>query len=421
MELIIRLLRDFLCSLWSVYRKYIEDSILHQKREDIRDLEYYQDRLFYHAVLYAIPVSIVVAVSCAVIQYREGNTCLAVLGLLAVILIPFITLNSKIRLNVRKVVVVMLGTLFSVWFMIAMSSFTIGCIYLFALSIFISLQYPPKYGFAWVGVNFLICLCLGIFIVLKPGLTALSVRYSPSQWWVYSANLLFVNFLIVALIYKVIRGLRETIIAEGVLLKRLHTELEENALRSMRLEESEDHYKKLFFNNPSPMWIFDHDTLGFLQVNDAALKRYGFMRSEFYLKTVADFISEEQLNTLHGMPVRTTQTAKDGRVFHVELRMCGIRFGEKRAYLTIVNDISLQVQQIEAIERQNEKLREIAFIQSHLIRAPLSRILGLTALLMEDADSPSDRELLGYLDTSAKELDELIRSIVRNSEDDFQA
>jgi hypothetical protein len=32
---------------------------------------------------------------------------------------------------------------------------------------------------------------------------------------------------------------------------------------------------------------------------------------------------------------------------------------------------------VRAIEEQNLKLREITWIQSHVVRAPLSRILGL--------------------------------------------
>ena len=37
------------------------------------------------------------------------------------------------------------------------------------------------------------------------------------------------------------------------------------------LRESEKQYRLIFDCNPIPMWIFDHETLAFLEVNDAAL------------------------------------------------------------------------------------------------------------------------------------------------------
>jgi PAS domain S-box-containing protein len=70
-----------------------------------------------------------------------------------------------------------------------------------------------------------------------------------------------------------------------------------------------------------------------------------------------------------------------------------------------------------AIEDQNTKLKEIAWIQSHEVRAPLSRIMGLINLLKnEDVESLTSNEILNLINRSAHELDGLIRAIVRKSE-----
>jgi signal transduction histidine kinase len=70
-----------------------------------------------------------------------------------------------------------------------------------------------------------------------------------------------------------------------------------------------------------------------------------------------------------------------------------------------------------AIEDQNTKLKEIAWIQSHEVRAPLSRIMGLINLLKkEDVESLTSNEILNLISRSAHELDGLIRAIVRKSE-----
>jgi tetratricopeptide (TPR) repeat protein len=62
------------------------------------------------------------------------------------------------------------------------------------------------------------------------------------------------------------------------------------------------------------------------------------------------------------------------------------------------------------LNAQNEKLIRYAFINSHNIRGPLARILGLTYLLSLDKSQLSDCELLDRLTNSAQELDFVIKS-----------
>ena len=71
---------------------------------------------------------------------------------------------------------------------------------------------------------------------------------------------------------------------------------------------------------------------------------------------------------------------------------------------------------ILAIEEQNLKLREIAWTQSHIVRAPLSRILGLVDIMVMDKDPKVIEELLPLLQLSATELDEVIKNIVSKTE-----
>ena len=73
-----------------------------------------------------------------------------------------------------------------------------------------------------------------------------------------------------------------------------------------------------------------------------------------------------------------------------------------------------QLQQLnDNLQDQNEKLKEISWMQSHIIRAPLARIMGLIPLIQEKYND--DEVMLKYLDQSAGELDSVIRSIVDKS------
>jgi PAS domain S-box-containing protein len=75
-------------------------------------------------------------------------------------------------------------------------------------------------------------------------------------------------------------------------------------------------------------------------------------------------------------------------------------------------DITERMDYIQAVEDQNMKLKEIAWIQSHLVRAPVVRILGLVDLIKNDKNSADEAELLSYIYDSTQELDVLIRDIV---------
>lgn len=53
-------------------------------------------------------------------------------------------------------------------------------------------------------------------------------------------------------------------------------------LKSMiETASQEGNYKRIFLNSPTPMWIFDQETLEILEVNDAATMQYGYTREEF--------------------------------------------------------------------------------------------------------------------------------------------
>ena len=80
-----------------------------------------------------------------------------------------------------------------------------------------------------------------------------------------------------------------------------------------------------------------------------------------------------------------------------------------------VRDITEQQEHVKRIEKQNKQLREIAWIQSHLVRAPVASILGLVQLFNPD-DSPN-AEIIPMLKKSAEDLDQVILNITGLTDD----
>lgn len=75
-------------------------------------------------------------------------------------------------------------------------------------------------------------------------------------------------------------------------------------------------------------------------------------------------------------------------------------------------------QYVQQIEKQNEKLKNIAWTQSHLVRAPLSRILGIINLIESEKENLDDLMFwLNQLRVSSNEMDVIVRKITEEAQE----
>lgn len=81
-------------------------------------------------------------------------------------------------------------------------------------------------------------------------------------------------------------------------------------------------------------------------------------------------------------------------------------------------DITEQKKQTRALEVQNQKLMDIAWVQSHEVRAPLARLMGLVQLVEHlPKDNDELKGTLRHIMQSARELDAIVRKVVRKTEE----
>lgn len=199
-----------------------------------------------------------------------------------------------------------------------------------------------------------------------------------------------------------------------------------------QLEDSEKRYRNLFQLSPVPKWVYDPDTLKFLDVNEAAILQYGYTYDEFMKLTLRDIRPEEDLEILQKelalrerkKGIYSTGTTfrhqkKSGEIIFVEIRYSYLEYKGKGAFLVLANDITFRKRYTDTIEKQNVKLKEIAWIQSHIVRAPLARLMGLIHLIEsgEHEELPLEASELNQLIlSSANELDNIIREITLKTE-----
>jgi PAS domain S-box-containing protein len=136
------------------------------------------------------------------------------------------------------------------------------------------------------------------------------------------------------------------------------------------LRESEQQYRLVFHGNPTPMWVFDNETLAFLEVNQAAMQHYGYSRQEFLAMTLMDIQRPDQVPTmiqyLHDLlaaerPARPDMVGvwphrkKDGTLIEVEIRWTPMMFKGRRASLSMANDVTER----RRVEHQNAALSNL--------------------------------------------------------------
>lgn len=109
----------------------------------------------------------------------------------------------------------------------------------------------------------------------------------------------------------------------------------------------------------------------------------------------------------------------DQRLALVEHRIIFLRNVNGKAIRAVgsVRDITDYKQNLHRIQLQNEQLKEIAWIQSHVVRAPLTRMMGLVELLkLGEYGDLGKEEILNLVQQSATELDNVIKEIVNKAD-----
>lgn len=138
------------------------------------------------------------------------------------------------------------------------------------------------------------------------------------------------------------------------------------------------------------MFFFGHVAIGYL-IKANRTYQLGLMKANDTMREDADII-QQQKEELENQNEELKQIQEE---------------------LTLINE-SLEnrvKQRTFDLQKSNETLSEYAFINAHLLRAPLCRIQGLVNLLFMENHSTSAVELLNHMDRASDELEKVINTI----------
>ncbi|MCG3112917.1 MAG: PAS domain S-box protein [Candidatus Manganitrophus sp. SB1] len=208
-----------------------------------------------------------------------------------------------------------------------------------------------------------------------------------------------------------------------------------------KLQESETQYRLLFETNPQPMWVYEIESMAFLEVNEAAVRHYGYSREEFLSMTTKEIRPPEDIPKLAQKNADVLKEVvlglrsagvwrhrkKDGTIIEVEITRSPILFKGRNALLVLASDVTERRRAEEervgllARERQARQEAEAAnrakdeFLAtiSHELRTPLNAIYGWARLLqMGELDQETVTSAYETIERNAKAQAQLIDDLL---------
>jgi PAS domain S-box-containing protein len=216
------------------------------------------------------------------------------------------------------------------------------------------------------------------------------------------------------------------------LMAEVKRELADRLLSEHAARVSERNYRVLFDGHPQPMWLYDIDTLAFLEVNDAAVEEYGYSREEFMGMTIKQIRPPEDvpkfLELTTGLPAFDRSgpwrhLTKNGSVIQVLVTSHELTFDQHQARfvmaenLTDAQRLELELHQSQARAESTAGLSrakdELVSMISHELRTPLASIVGFAELMVSrDLSETQRKEYLGVMLQEGRRLTSLINDFL---------
>lgn len=151
-----------------------------------------------------------------------------------------------------------------------------------------------------------------------------------------------------------------------------------------RTQVIDNNYKLLFRNNPQPMWIYDLNSLAFLEVNDAAVSHYGFSRTEFSKMTLKDIRPPEDIELLLADLAKAApdinpegiwrHRKKNGEIIFADITSHKVTFNNRAARLVLAMDVTAKKMAEERLLKSEQQYKKL--FENNLLGVYISTIDG---------------------------------------------
>lgn len=203
-----------------------------------------------------------------------------------------------------------------------------------------------------------------------------------------------------------------------------------------KISRDEENLRAIINNTSDLIWSIGQN-YDFISANNAFWERLELKTGRRTSRFISGDFDQETLNEWQVYYTRSfsgeafkivREDNMEGRVIFEEISFNPI-LDKKRQVVGVscfARDITKQHLYTQMIEKQNEQLKKIAWIQSHQLRVPVANILGLVPPFnKENIDDPANAGVLSLVEKEAIKLDEIVRKIteqtitVKDIETDF--
>jgi PAS domain S-box-containing protein len=203
------------------------------------------------------------------------------------------------------------------------------------------------------------------------------------------------------------------------------------------LRERESSFRRIFNDNPLPMWLHDAGNLQFLEVNEAAIAHYGYSREEFLRMSVTDLRATEDVPRLMDKnptgsfdqlySLQWRHRRKDGRTLDMEVTSQAWEYGGHDAVLVVAADITERKRAEESLRDSEKRFRAffegtalgvaVVDMDGHIVKSnpALHDMLGFSA----DELRQTTLTNLAYMQETIDSLD-ILRELVLSEQDHRQ-
>lgn len=195
-------------------------------------------------------------------------------------------------------------------------------------------------------------------------------------------------------------------------------------------EQVKNDFIRLFEENPTPMWIYSLSDFRIIRANMAAAQSYGYVQNSFKGMSLFDLRPEsehgllaenlhntDQENPLSDSGIWLHQKA-NGQCFYVHIYSHKTIFEGQEARIVSAIDVDASYKAENERKQMIQRLQDYAYLTSHDIRGPLTRLMALTDYYNHTEGEDVDFVLQNIRKTS-DELDAIIRKMNKKVDDEL--
>lgn len=205
----------------------------------------------------------------------------------------------------------------------------------------------------------------------------------------------------------------------------------------LRAEERIARFSRIFENSLNEIYLFDAQTLEFLQVNKGARQNLDYSIDELKKLTPLDikpeFTKESFLELIDPLSKKekeiidfeTVHKRKDGSLYPVEIRLQLFSNESPPLFVAIIQDITkrkhseeMRESLMEELQQKNTEVERFVYIVSHDLKSPLITIGGFIGFLKRALKSGKAEEIKMYIkriEQAADKMQTLLGELLRLS------